>query len=73
MIELLGYAGSILVVFSMLMHSVTRLRVINTAGCVLSAIYALVIQAFPTMLMNVVLVLINGYYLWQFLIDEERK
>lgn len=59
-IQVLGYVGSIMVVFSMLMRSVTRLRFINTAGCVLSAIYALVIQAYPTMLMNVVLVLING-------------
>lgn len=65
MTEFMGYAGAMLVVLSMLMRSVTRLRAVNTAGCAISAIYALIVQAFPTVLMNVVLVLINSYYLVQ--------
>ena len=44
-IELAGYLGSVLVVVSMLMSSVVKLRIINTAGSIISATYALIIQS----------------------------
>ena len=63
LIELFGYLGSALVVVSMLMSSVVRLRVINTIGSVIFAIYALIIHSYPTALMNFFLVGINIYQL----------
>ena len=60
-IELIGYIGSTLVVVSMLMSSVVRLRIINTTGSVIFAIYALIIRSYPTALMNFFLVGINIY------------
>lgn len=62
-IELFGYLGSFLVVVSMLMSSITRLRIINMIGSVISATYALVIGAFPMVLMNMSLIMINAYNL----------
>ena len=59
MIEMLGYLGSALVVASMLMSSVVKLRVINTIGSGIFAVYALIIHSYPTALMNVCLVGIN--------------
>ena len=61
LIELFGYLGSLLVVVSMLMTSVMRLRVINTIGSIIFAIYALIIRSYPTALMNFFLVGINIY------------
>ena len=61
LVELFGYLGSILVVISMLMTSVMRLRIINTIGSVIFAIYALIIRSYPTALMNFFLVGINIY------------
>ena len=63
MIELFGYLGSALVVVSMLMTSVVRLRVINTIGSIIFMIYALIIQSYPTALMNLFLIGINIYQL----------
>ena len=60
-IELIGYLGSTLVVVSMLMTSVMKLRIINTIGSVIFAIYALIIRSYPTALMNFCLVSINVY------------
>ena len=65
MIEMLGYLGSALVVASMLMSSVVKLRVINTIGSGIFAAYALIIHSYPTALMNVCLVGINVYNLIQ--------
>jgi hypothetical protein len=47
----------------MLMSSVVRLRVINTVGSVIFAVYALIIRSYPTALMNFFLVGINIYQL----------
>ncbi len=63
MIELFGYAGSVLVVVSMLMSSVMLLRLINTTGSVISGTYALIIGSYPLALMNICLVVINVYHL----------
>ena len=63
LIELFGYLGSLLVVVSMLMPSVVKLRVINTTGSIIFAMYALIIKSYPTALMNCFLVGINIYYL----------
>ena len=60
-IELIGYIGSFLVVVSMLMTSITKLRVVNMTGSVISIIYALIIGSFPVALMNICLLLINAY------------
>lgn len=63
LIEMFGYLGSFLVVVSMLMTSVKRLRIMNSIGAGLFAIYAVIIHSYPTALMNSCLVLINIYNL----------
>ena len=67
LIEIFGYIGSFLVVFSMLMSSVVKLRVINTVGSVVSGIYALICGAYPLVLMNTCLIVINVYNLYKLL------
>ncbi len=62
-VEMIGYAGSALVLISMLMKSVVRLRVINLAGSLIFSVYALIIRSYPTAVMNIALVGINVYHL----------
>ena len=63
--EIIGYVGSALVLVSFLMASVVKLRVVNCIGSFIFAVYALLIHSYPTMIMNICLVLINLYYLWK--------
>lgn len=72
MLEIFGYIGSTLVVVSMLMSSVVKLRVINTIGSVISGTYALICGAFPLVLMNACLIVINGYNLYKLLKTEQE-
>ena len=65
LIEAVGYLGSLLVLVSMLMTSVYKLRVINTIGSCIFTVYALIIHSYPTALMNFCLVLINLHFLWK--------
>lgn len=72
LIEIFGYIGSFLVVFSMLMSSVVKLRVINTVGSVVSGIYALICGAYPLVLMNTCLIVINVYNLYKLLHTKQE-
>ena len=62
-IEAIGYIGSALVLISMLMTSVVKLRFINTVGSLIFTGYALMISSYPTAAMNFCLALINIYNL----------
>lgn len=72
LIEIFGYIGSVLVVVSMLMSSVVKLRVINVAGSIISGTYALIIGSFPLALMNICLIVINVYNLYKLLKTEQK-
>ena len=62
-LELFGYLGTALVIISMMMTSVTKLRIFNIAGAVISMIYSIFIAAYPVVLLNVTLTVINVFQL----------
>lgn len=62
-LELVGYFASLLVLISLLMTSVVKLRVINLIGSLIFAVYALFISSYPTAVMNFCLVAVNIYFL----------
>jgi len=63
--ELLGYAASALVVASLAMTSVVRLRVLSLVGSLTFFVYALAIGAVPIVVTNLVIAAINLWYLWK--------
>ena len=71
-VELIGYLGSALVLVSMLMTSVVRLRIINLIGSVIFSVYALLIQSYPTAVMNFCLAGINIYHLHRLMKEQKQ-
>lgn len=71
-VELFGYLGSVLVVVSMLMTSVVKLRVINMVGNIVSGVYSLIVGALPLALMNWSLLVINIYSLYKLLKTKQK-
>lgn len=69
--EWIGYIASFIILVSLLMRSIKRLRVINLVGATLFAIYGYLIGAYPVLIMNAGIVLINIYYLVTMLKSEE--
>ena len=61
--DYLGYAASLIVLISLLMSSIKKLRWINLAGALLFGIYGFMIQSLPTGFMNLGIVIIDIYYL----------
>ncbi len=69
--EWLGYVASLIVLVSLLMSSVKRLRWINLAGSLVFAVYGFLIGALPVAVMNLGIVLINTYYLYQMYVKKD--
>ena len=59
-LEIFGYAGTALIVISMLMTSVNKLRIFNISGSVISMIYAILCSTWPVALLNLCLIVINA-------------
>ena len=72
-LEIFGYIGTALVIISMMMKSINRLRIFNISGSVISTIYSIIAGAWPIVVMNVSLIAINSYHLLKAYFDKENK
>ena len=66
-LDVLGWGGSALLVYSLLQASVLRLRVLNAIACVILIVFNSVLEVWPMVGMNSVLVLINAWFIVQLL------
>ncbi|MFW6298515.1 MAG: hypothetical protein ACOC14_02430 [Bacillota bacterium] len=69
--EWIGYLASFFILVSLIMTSVKRLRLINLVGALLFTIYGYLISAYPVMIMNAGIVIVNLYYLKQIFTSED--
>ncbi|MBQ7391628.1 MAG: YgjV family protein [Clostridia bacterium] len=58
-LEIFGYIGTALVIVSMLMTSIVKLRIINMCGGLISLIYAICVNTWPVVVLNACLISIN--------------
>lgn len=61
LLELWGYLSMIVVLISMLMNDVKKLRIINSIACSMFIIYGYFHGAYPVVLMNSIVIIINLY------------
>lgn len=64
-LEYIGYVASLIVLISLLMSSVKKLRWINMIGSLIFGTYGFLINSYPVAIMNLGIVMINIYYLVQ--------
>ena len=57
--EVIGYTGTALILLSMMMTSVARLRILNMSGSVFSMIYGALCGTWPVFLLNLCMIIIN--------------
>ena len=62
-LEIFGYIGTALIISSMMMKSINKLRILNISGSVISVIYSILSNTWPTVLLNGCLIAINVYHL----------
>ena len=61
--DMIGYAGSVLVMISLMMKSPIKLRIINGVGALFFCIYGVLTGAYPVLVLNAAIVVINLYHL----------
>ena len=64
---MIGYAASVLIIISLLMKSVLRLRLFGLAGGVIFLVYGLMLQSVPVAGLNLINICINLYFIRQML------
>ncbi len=62
---IIGYIGSFLIAASLTMNNILRLRWINLFGASTFATYGALIGAYPVLVLNGFITLVDIYYLWQ--------
>ncbi|HHU09826.1 MAG TPA: hypothetical protein GXZ60_07405 [Intrasporangiaceae bacterium] len=70
LIDAIGWAGSALLIFSLLQARVLRLRILNTIACLVLVFFNAVIEVWPMVAMNVVLAAINVYFIVKLLREQ---
>ncbi|WP_300048158.1 hypothetical protein [Trueperella sp.] len=71
--EFIGWAGSVLVIVSLMVPSIRRFRVLNLAGSLIATIYNIYFGIWPYAAMNGVIVLIDAYWLWRLTRDRDEE
>jgi len=69
--EYIGYAASLIILISLLMSSVRKLRWINLLGSITFAVYGFLIDSLPVALLNIGTVIINIYYLYHMYLAKD--
>ena len=64
-VEWLGYLASVVVLISLAMASIVRLRWINLLGCLLFVTYGWLLSIWPVMAVNLGIAAINCWFLYQ--------
>ncbi|MFD1096629.1 uroporphyrinogen decarboxylase [Salegentibacter chungangensis] len=62
--EWIGYIASFFVAISFFMGNIIRLRIVNSVGCIAFIIYGVLIDSWPVIVTNAVIVGVNFYYLF---------
>ena len=73
MTEWIGYLASGVVMISFLMKKIHRLRIVNSCGALLFAIYGILLSSWPIIITNVFILGINFYYLIKFYQEKKQQ
>lgn len=68
----IGYTGSALILLSLMMKNILRLRTINLIGASTFATYGFLVNAYPVFILNSFITLVDIYYLSGMLKEKEH-
>lgn len=58
-LETWGYLSMVMVLISMLMSDIKKLRIINSIACSMFIVYGYLHSTYPLVLMNIIVIIIN--------------
>ena len=70
-LELFGYVSSIMIAISLMMSNILRLRILNAVGALTFAIYGYFVGAYPVVVVNGWIFLVDIYFLYKMLREKD--
>ena len=61
--EIIGYTGSVLIAISLMMKNIFKLRKVNLIGASTFAVYGILVQAYPVLVLNSFIAIVDIYFL----------
>lgn len=71
-VTILGYIASLFVAISLMVKNTLKFRLFNLTGCITFIIYGFIIQAFPVIFANSILLVINIFQLYKLFQYKEQ-
>ena len=71
--EILGWCATILVAVSFLFKNIVTLRLVNSLSCMLWLVYGFFLHSYPVITVNVIILIIQGYWLIKIWLDNKDK
>lgn len=71
-LEIFGYIGTALVLLSMMMTSMNKLRIVNIAGNAVTMIYSILVNAWPVVFLNGGIIIVNVIQLVRVRLQKNR-
>ena len=69
--EIIGYTGSALIAISLMMKNIFKLRKVNLIGASTFAVYGLLVQAYPVLILNSFIAIVDIYYLMEMYLKKD--
>lgn len=69
--DIIGYIASVLLIVSFALKDVKKIRLVNMIGCIIFVWYAYRLEAWPVLIPNAMIVLVQIYHL--FIAKEKQK
>lgn len=61
--DIFGYLASIFIVLAFFFTKITTIRIINSIGCICFVVYAAINDAWPVLIPNALLLIVQVYYI----------
>jgi hypothetical protein len=72
-VEVFGFVASVVVAISLMLKNMKWLRIVNGIGAVMFAVYGMLIQSYPVMILNAFIAIADAYYLVLILREEHMN
>lgn len=72
LVDIFGYLSSVVILISLTMSSIVKLRWINMVGAAMFTVYGLLLGSVPTAFLNFGIVIIDLYYLYKLYTTKEE-
>ena len=71
--EVIGWIGNVIVIISFIQKEIKKLRFYGLIGAMVWIVYAIRMESYSLIILNLVIMGIQGYHLWKIRKEEQKK